>query len=114
MDRIIGEVPSAEQNRVRERLADVLSVVISQKLPKTLDGKRCLAKEVLLMTPPIRAAIKNNNLDEIYQMLQQSSALGMVTLEQDLKRLFEEKKISYEEALANANDKKRFKEIVKL
>jgi len=114
VDRIIGEVPSEEQNRVRERLADVLSVVISQKLPKTLDGKRTLAKEVLLMTPPIRAAIKNNNLDEIYQMLQQSSALGMVTLEQDLKRLFEEKKISYEEALANANDKKRFKEIVKV
>jgi len=114
VDRIIGEVPADEQNRVRERLADVLSVVISQKLPRTLDGKRCLAKEVLLMTPPIRAAIKNNNLDEIYQMLQQSSALGMVTLEQDLKRLFEEKKISYEEALANANNKKRFKEIVKV
>lgn len=114
IDRIIGEVPADEQNRVRERLADVLSVVISQKLPKTLDGKRTLAKEVLLMTPPIRAAIKNNNLDEIYQMLQQSASLGMMTLEQDLKRLFEEKKISYEEALANANDKKRFKEIVKL
>ncbi len=114
IDRIIGEVPANEQTRVRERLADVLSVIISQKLPRTLDGKRVLAKEVLLMTPPIRAAIKNNNLDEIYQMLQQSSNLGMITLEQDLKRLFEEKKISYEEALSNANNKKRFKEIVKI
>ena len=112
IDRIIGEVPSQEQTRVRERLADVLSVVISQKLPRTLDNKRVLAKEVLLMTPPIRAAIKNNNLDEIYQMLQQSAKIGMVTMEQDLKRLYEEKKISYEEALANANNKKRFKEIV--
>ena len=113
IDRIIGEVPSAEQNRVRERLADVLSIAMSQKLPRTLDNKRVLAKEILVMTPPIRAAIKNNNLDEIYQMLQQGAKLGMVTMEQDLKRLYEEKKISYDEALANANNKKRFKEIMK-
>ena len=112
IDRIIGEVPSEVQGRVRERLAEVLTVVISQKLVRTLDGKRALAKEVLMVTPSIRAAIKNNNLDEIYQMLQQGEKLGMITMEQDLKRLLEEKKISYEEALNNANLKKRFKEIV--
>ncbi len=112
IDRIIGEVPAEVQGRVRERLAEVLTVVISQKLVKTLDGKRAMAKEVLMVTPSIRAAIKNNNLDEIYQMLQQGAKLGMVTMEQDLKRLLEEKKISYEEALNNANLKKRFKEIV--
>ena len=112
IDRIIGEVPSEVQGRIRERLADVLTVVISQKLVKTLDNKRAMAKEVLLVTPSIRAAIKNNNLDEIYQMLQQGQKLGMITMEQDLKRLYESKKISYEEALNNANLKKRFKEIV--
>jgi Tfp pilus assembly ATPase PilU len=37
----------------------------------------------------------------------------MITMEQDLKRLYEQNIISYEEALANANNKKRFKEIVK-
>ncbi|MFA4838863.1 MAG: ATPase, T2SS/T4P/T4SS family [Candidatus Neomarinimicrobiota bacterium] len=113
INRIIAEVPSNEQDRVRERLADVLTVVISQKLPRTLDNKRVLAKEVLLMIPSIRAAIKNDNLDEIYQMIQQSSQLGMITMEQDLKRLYDEKIISYEEAWANANNKKRFEEIVK-
>lgn len=112
IDRMIGEVPAEVQGRVRERLADVLTVVVSQKLVRTLDGKRALAKEVLRVTPSISAAIKNNNLDEIYQMLQQGSKLGMITMEQDLKRLLEEKKISYEEALNNANLKKRFKEIV--
>lgn len=111
ISRIIAEVPSEEQNRVRDRLADVLTVVISQKLPRTLDNKRTLAKEIMLTTPPIRAAIKNNNLDEIYQMIQQSSALGMITMEQDLKRLYDDKIISYEEALSNANNKKRFEEI---
>ena len=40
------------------------------------------------MTPSVRAAIKNNNTGEIYQMMAESGDLGMITLEQDLKRLY--------------------------
>lgn len=112
IDRIIGEVPTNEQERVLNRLADVLTCVISQKLVPTLDGKRALAKEVLLTTSPVKSAIRNNNTGEIYQMLMEGSAYGMHTLEQDLKRLYEEGKISMEEALNQANNKKRLKEIL--
>ncbi|HKJ33091.1 MAG TPA: ATPase, T2SS/T4P/T4SS family [Balneolales bacterium] len=112
IERILGEVPVAEQNRVRNRLADVLTCVISQKLVKSLDGKRALAKEVLMTTPSVKAAIRNNNIGEIYQMLMEGSAMGMHTMEQDLKRLYEEGKISKEEALNNANNKKRLKDLL--
>ncbi|REL38233.1 PilT/PilU family type 4a pilus ATPase [Rhodohalobacter sp. SW132] len=107
IERILGEVPTEEQNRVRSRLADVLTGVISQKLIPSLDGKRVMAKEVLLVTPSVRAAIRNDNVNEIYQMLAEGSELGMTTMEQDLKRLFDEGKISKEEAINNANNKKR-------
>jgi twitching motility protein PilT len=65
IDRIIAEVNPVEQERVRNRLADVLISVVSQKLVPSLDGKRVLAKEVLIVTPSVRAAIKNNNTSEI-------------------------------------------------
>ena len=78
------------------RLADTLSCVMSQKLVPSLDGKLVLAKEMMIMTPSVRAAIKNNNTGEIYQMMAESADLGMVTLEQDLKRLYMQKKISLE------------------
>jgi len=113
IDRIIGECPPAEQNRVRERLADVLRCVMSQKLVPSLDGKRVLAKEVMLMTPSIMAAIKNNNTGEIYQMIHEGSQFGMVTMEQDLKRLLESGKISKDEALNFANNKKRMEELLR-
>ncbi len=113
IDRIIGEVPVREQNRVRNRLADVITCVISQKLIPTLDGKRVLAKEVMLATPSVKAAIRNNNTSEIYQMLNEGAQLGMHTLEQDLKRLIEERVISQEEALNYANNKKRLKELLR-
>lgn len=112
IERILGEVPSEEQNRVRTRLADVLTCVISQKLIPSLDGKRVLAKEVLLVNSSVKAAIRNDNVNEIYQMLMEGSDRGMNTMEQDLKRLYDEGKISKEEAINNANNKKRLRQLI--
>lgn len=112
IDRIIAEVHPNEQERVRNRLADVLISIVSQKLVPSLDGKRVLAKEVLLVTPSVRAAIKNNNTSEIYMMINQGGQQGMITLEQDLKRLYLEKKISLETAISFANNKTRINQII--
>ena len=114
IDRVIGEVPPIEQERVRMRLADTLSCVMSQKLIPSLDGKLVLAKELMIMTPSVRAAIKNNNTGEIYQMMAESSDLGMITLEQDLKRLYVQKKISLDNAVVAANNKRRLQQILNL
>jgi twitching motility protein PilT len=73
IDRIVAECPVVEQDRVRNRLADVLKVIVSQKLIPSLDGKRVLAKEVLVVNSSVRAAIKNNNIQEIYQMINESA-----------------------------------------
>ncbi len=114
IDRIIGEVPPIEQERVRIRLADTLSCVMSQKLVPNLEGKLVLAKELLVMIPSVRAAVKNNNTGEIYQMMAESGDLGMITLEQDLKRLYMQKKISLENAMVTANNKRRFQQLLNM
>ncbi len=113
IDRIIAEVSPEEQERVRNRLADVLISVVSQKLVPSLDGKRVLAKEVLIVTPSVKAAIKNNNTSEIYMMINQGGQQGMVTMEQDLLRLFTDKKISKENAVAYSNNKNRILQLMK-
>ena len=112
LDRIVAEVQTEEQERVRNRLADVLVAVISQKLVPDMDGKLILAKEVLIITPNVKAAIKNNNTSEIYLMINQGSDLGMITLEQDLKNLYLENRISLENAIQYANNKPLFKQII--
>lgn len=113
LDRIIAEVEPAEQERVRNRLADVLVSVVSQKLVPTLDGKRVMAKEVLVVTPSVKAAIKNNNTGEIYGMINQGAPQGMVTMEQDLLRLFKERKISKDNAIAYSNNKTRMLQLMR-
>lgn len=112
IDRIIGEVPPVEQERVRNRFADVCKLVISQKLIPSLDGKRVAAREIMIMNASVRAAIKNGNTGEIYQMIQESNDIGMQTMEQDLKRLYVQKKISLENAMNYANNKKRMQQII--
>ena len=110
--RIVAECPSSEQNRVRMRLADVLSVVVSQKLVPGLKGRVVLAKEILSVTPSVSAAIMNNNISEIYQMINEGRQYGMITLEQDLLRLYANGKISRETAISFSNNKKRIKELL--
>ncbi|MCU7494795.1 MAG: PilT/PilU family type 4a pilus ATPase [Ignavibacteria bacterium] len=112
IDRIIAEVHPSEQERVRNRLADVLVSIVSQKLVPSLDGKRVLAKEVLVVNASVRAAIKNNNTSEIYMMINQGGQYGMNTMEQDLKSLYIARKISLENAMAYANNKQRMQQIL--
>lgn len=112
IERILGEVPGEEQNRVRSRLADVLTCVISQKLIPSLDGKRVLAKEVLMANSSVKAAIRNNNIGEIYQMLMEGGEKGMHTMEQDLKRLYNNGIISKENALNYANNKTKMAQLL--
>ena len=113
IDRIVAEYPTEEQDRVRHRLADVLRCVVSQKLLPALGGGRVLAKEVLWMTPSSRAAIKNGNVGEIYQMIWQGTDQGMITLEQDLTRLVRSGDITLDVAMSYANNKRRLMQLLK-
>ncbi len=113
IDRILGESPPLEQPRIRERLASVLTCVMSQKLIPGLDGKLVLAKEVMVANSAVRVAIRNNHTDEIYQVIQQGGNEGMITLEQDLARLYRNHLATYEDCLNHANYKKRFEDLVR-
>lgn len=111
IDRIIAEYPPAEQARVRNRLADVLRCIVSQKLCPKIGGGRVLAKEVLWMTSSSRAAIKNDNTNEVYQMMWEGWNIGQITLEQDLYRMMRQGLITPETATNYANNKRRFQQL---
>ncbi len=106
IDRVVAEYPTNEQDRVRNRLADVLRCVISQKLCPKEGGGRVLAKEVLWLTSSARAAIKNDNVGEIYQMMWEGTKQGQMTLEQDLYRLVRMRQITPETAVIFGNNKR--------
>jgi twitching motility protein PilT len=110
--RIIGEFPPIEQERIRNRLADTLKVIISQKLIPDRMGKRVLAKEVLSVNSSVQAAIRNSNINEIYQMVNEGKKFGMFTMEQDLLSLYKLNKISKTTAMNYSNNRKRMAQLL--
>lgn len=111
--RIIAEFPPDEQERIRYRLADVLKVVISQKLVPNKQNKLTLAKEILSVDYSIQAAIRNGNITELFQMLTEGKSKGMFTMQQDLYRLFKAGVITMETAMNFCNNKKVMTNLLK-
>ena len=112
--RIIGEFPSEEQERIRNRLADVLSIIISQKLVPSIDNRIVMTREILAVDPSVQAAIRNKNIGEIYQMMVEGKRYGMCTLEQDLHELLKRGVISQKTAMGFANNKKRMHQLISM
>ncbi len=112
--RIVAEFPPDEQERIRNRLADVLTVIISQKLIPTIDNKLVLAKEILSVDTSVQAAIRNKNLGEIYQMMIEGRRYGMITLEQDLLDLYKKGIITNRTAMNYSNNKKRMMQLLSM
>ncbi|MCA8836283.1 MAG: type IV pilus twitching motility protein PilT [Gammaproteobacteria bacterium] len=87
IDRIIDVFPAAEKSMVRSMLSESLRAVIAQTLLKKKGGGRVAAHEIMIATPAIRNLIREDKIAQMYSVIQTSSALGMKTLDQDLKAL---------------------------
>jgi twitching motility protein PilU len=103
MNRVISFFPLEVRPMLLQDLSVSLKAVMSQRLIKTLDGKRTPAVEVLLNTRNIQELIEKGEINEIKEAMEKSMSPGSQTFEQDLFRLVRQQKISQEEALANAD-----------
>ena len=103
LDRIINFFPEERRQQLLHDLGNNLKAFVSQRLVKTLDGKRRAAVEVMLGTPTIRDLIQRNELGELKGIMEKSVNLGMQTFDSALFDLVIEGVISEEEALTNAD-----------
>jgi len=105
INRVIGMFPKEEQNRIRITLASVLGGVVSQRLVKTIDGKRAAAVEVMKMTPRIAELIEQNRDYEILDTIEEGKAIyGSQSFDQALLSLFYQKKIDEDVVLEHATN----------
>ena len=112
INRIIAVFPPHQQKQIRIQLASVLKAVISQRLIPKIDGKgRAPAVEVLISTAFIRDCIMDKEKTHLIHsaIAQGTSQYGMQTFDQSIFFLFQQKLISYEEALRWASNVDEFK-----
>ncbi|MDR2015513.1 MAG: PilT/PilU family type 4a pilus ATPase [Azoarcus sp.] len=103
LNRIVNFFPLENRELLFLDLSIALRAIISQRLVTQPDGQRIPAAEILLNTRHIASLIQTGSLTGIKEAMEQSLAPGSQTFEQDLYRLYREKKITLDEALLNAD-----------
>jgi twitching motility protein PilT len=106
INRVIDVFPPHQQPQVRAQLSFVLEGVVSQQLlPRKDQDGRVLATEVMIPSPAIRNLIREDKAHQIYSSMQvgQSESF-MQTMNQSLCQLYQDGKISLDDALSHSND----------
>lgn len=114
LDRIINFFPEERRPQLLNDLGNNLRSFISQRLIRTVDGKRRAAVEVLMGTRTIQDMIKRGEFSGIKEIMEKSKTLGMQTFDMDLFALYLDGVISDSEALKNADSPTNLKLKIKL
>jgi len=105
MDRIINFFPEERHSQLLQDLSLNMRGIISQRLVKTVDGKRAAAIEILLGTPRAADLISKGDVSSLKELMEKSGEQGMQTFDMALFKLYKQGKITLEEALKNADSK---------
>lgn len=104
LDRIINFFPEERRHQLLMDLSLNVKAFISQRLVPKIDGiGRVAAIEIMLNSPLISDLIFKGDVHEIKSIISKSREIGMQTFDQALFDLHEEGKVSYEDALRNAD-----------
>ncbi|WP_445490109.1 type IV pilus twitching motility protein PilT [Niallia sp. 03133] len=108
INRIIDVFPSSQQDQIRIQLASVLVSIVSQRLFPTSDKSgRVSATEILLNNAAVANLIRNEKIHQIVNIMQTSRAVGMHTLETNVKELVKNGSILKEAALPYLQEKEQ-------
>ena len=105
IERVINMFPQSMHKQLLLDLSLNVRGIISQRLVKSIDGKRCAALEILVMTPHIQDLILKGDIEEIKVAMEESGKEGMQTFDTALYNLYKEGRIELEEALNNASSR---------
>jgi twitching motility protein PilU len=115
LDRIINFFPEEKRGQLLMDMSLNVKALISQRLiPRQSGEGRIAAMEVMLQSPLISDLIFKGDVTRIKEIMAKSTRLGMQTFDQDLFSLYENNKISYAEAMLNADSKNELRLRVKL
>ena len=113
VDRVIDVFPPHQQQQVRMQLSATLEGVLSQVLLRTADGVgRVMAMEIMLGTPAIANLIREGKTQQMATIIHGGQAIGMQTLDQDIKRLLQAGIVTFEEAIGKAKDPRELASLV--
>jgi twitching motility protein PilT len=113
VDRIVDVFPPEQQEQIRVQLSNNLEAVLTQQLlPRAGNPGRICAMEIMLASPAIRNLIREAKAHQITSAIQTSGGIGMQTMDQSLRDLYQRGSITLDEALARAMNPEEFRMMI--
>lgn len=106
LDRVLDVFPTDQREQIRIMVSESLRGILSQQLVPKADGAgRVMALELLVNTPAVANCIREGKTFMLPGVMQTGKNVGMITMDESLRRLYIEGVITREEALFRADDK---------
>jgi twitching motility protein PilT len=111
INRVLGMFEQDEQPQIRNRLADTIRWVVSQRLLPRIGGGRVAAMEILCTSLRIKVLLINGETEEktFYNVLKEGFTHDMRTFDQHLLELYEQGLVTEESAIAYSSHSSEIK-----
>ncbi len=113
INRIIDVFPAEQQGQIRVQLSAILQGVVCQTLlhDQLTDGM-VPAVEIMAPTPAIRRVIRDSETHLLAGMIETGQSQGMQTLDMAISRLVADRRVTTEDAMANAQDPEKMRRLL--
>jgi twitching motility protein PilT len=101
LNRLLDVFPASQQPQIRAMVAQSLRGIICQRLLPGREGGLVLACEILIASTAVSAMIRDSKTQGIPSAIDTSRRDGMISMDNAVFELWQEKKISDEVAAAN-------------
>lgn len=111
LDRILDVFPPDQRDQIRIMVSESLRGIISQQLIPHMNGSgRVLALELLVNTPAVSNCIREGKTYMLPGIMQTGKNVGMITMDDSLRKLYIKGQISQEETMFRCEDKSQMRE----
>ena len=113
VDRIVDVFPPEQQEQIRFMLSNNIEAVLCQQLlPRAGMPGRVCAMEIMIASAAVRNLIREAKAHQLTSIVQTGANIGMQTMDQGLRELYQRGIISYDEGLSRAMNPDEFKTMV--
>jgi twitching motility protein PilT len=106
LDRVLDVFPTDQREQIRVMVSESLRGVLSQQLVPRADGNgRVMALELLVNTAAVSATIRDGKTFMLPGIMQTGKNVGMITMDESLRKLYIKGLITQEECYFRSEDK---------
>lgn len=113
VERIIDLFEPNQQQQIRIQLSGALRAVIAQQLLRRASGRGLIpALEIMIANPAVRNLIRKGETHQLYSIIQTGKQLGMQTMNQCLRDMVLDRRITKESALSHSPNAEELRQML--